>query len=124
MKAFRFPVPDIPAGLLLCKALGLYDLFQYENNVKPDYCNAGGIEFLDSDGKWTSVENDEDEDIMFDDTNAMRVALRYICRPTMSLPGDRDPVDFVLTDATEHDVRIALAGVMRMAQTVCSRGEV
>lgn len=45
MEAFRYPVPSYAAGKLLDDALGRYDHFQFENKVKPDYCNAGGIEW-------------------------------------------------------------------------------
>jgi hypothetical protein len=31
--------------------LGEYDTFQYENNIKPDYSNVGGLEIYE-DGEW------------------------------------------------------------------------
>lgn len=65
MKAFRFPVPDISTGMLLCEALGCYDLFQYENNTKPDYSNAGGIEFLDDDGDWVTLDPNDPDDVAY-----------------------------------------------------------
>ena len=44
--------------------------------------------------------------------------LRYIARPTMSLPGDRDPEEFVASgDAQDQLVRAALATCIRMART-------
>lgn len=42
-KPFHFPVPDLDTGILLCDALARYDLFQFENRIKPDYANAGGV---------------------------------------------------------------------------------
>jgi hypothetical protein len=63
MSAFRYNVPDIYTGRLLCDALAEYDQFQYENNVKPDYSNAGGIEFLDEDGDWVSIDPEDEFDL-------------------------------------------------------------
>jgi len=42
-----------------------YDLFQFKNKIKPDYCNAGGLNIYESDsdgeGKpgWTSWSDEE-----------------------------------------------------------------
>lgn len=68
MPAFRFAVPDIKTGALLCDALAQYDLFQYENNVKPDYANAGGIEFLDEEGEWSDIDPDDLFDVEYSET--------------------------------------------------------
>lgn len=43
MTEFVYDVPTIDAGIMLCDVLAKYDLFQYENKVKPDYCNTGGV---------------------------------------------------------------------------------
>lgn len=63
MKAFRYDVPSLDAGKMLCDALARYDLFQFENRVKPDYANAGGIEWKHprhTDGEWESVDPDDE----------------------------------------------------------------
>lgn len=54
MKPFRVPVPDVKTAKLVLDCLASYDLFQLEHNVKPDFCNAGGLECFsqDGDGKW------------------------------------------------------------------------
>lgn len=65
MKAFEYPVPDIKTGALLCDALAKYDLFQYDNKVKPDYSNAGGVAFIDADGEWTDVDVDDPDDVEY-----------------------------------------------------------
>lgn len=40
--------------------LAMYDLFQYENNIKPDYSNAGGVmEWDDADQSYSDVYEDE-----------------------------------------------------------------
>ena len=43
MEAFHYLVKSPQEAFILLDALAKYDLFQYENNVKPDYCNAGGL---------------------------------------------------------------------------------
>lgn len=57
---FHYPVDSLEQGVLLCDALAAYDLFQLRHNIKPDYSNAGGVEYRDSfitDGhEWISVE--------------------------------------------------------------------
>lgn len=54
MKPFRVNVPDIKTAKLMLDALAAYDLFQLEHKVKPDFCNAGGLECFsqDGDGEW------------------------------------------------------------------------
>jgi len=39
-----------------------YDKFQLENNIKPDYSNAGGLEVYE-DGEWTDWRDEEGNDI-------------------------------------------------------------
>jgi hypothetical protein len=54
MKAFEYPVKTPQEGAILCDALAMYDLFQYENNIKPDYSNAGGlVVYQEEDTGWT-----------------------------------------------------------------------
>jgi hypothetical protein len=52
MKAFRKRVADLAQAKLLLEALADYDLFQYENNVKGDYANVGGLQIFE-DGEWS-----------------------------------------------------------------------
>jgi hypothetical protein len=57
MKAFYWPVYSVAEGKRVVEMLGEYDHFQYENNVKPDFSNAGGIEYFDKeDGEWYEVD--------------------------------------------------------------------
>jgi hypothetical protein len=65
MKAFEAPVADMIQADLLLNTLANYDLFQFENNVKGDYCNAGGL-LATENGEWvdwkcpeTGVDFDE-----------------------------------------------------------------
>lgn len=71
-KAFTYDVPTYDEAVRLQNALAGYDIFQFENNIKPDYCNASGIQFYDqtlSDSdlkdmeltdRWVSIENAEE----------------------------------------------------------------
>lgn len=52
MPPFRVNVPDLESANLLLDALAQYDLFQLKHNVRPDYCNAGGLERFE-DGEWS-----------------------------------------------------------------------
>ena len=58
MKSFRVVVRNVQEGAALLHVLGQYDLFQLENNVKPDYSNAGGLEVFE-DGEWCGWEDDD-----------------------------------------------------------------
>ena len=69
MKAFRVPVKDTEQAKLILDTLAFYDIFQYENNVKPDSSNAGGLEVYvdDINGEgapgWEEWEDEEGNDI-------------------------------------------------------------
>lgn len=69
MKFRTWHVPQIPGKpfIVECETkaeadrmsdvLSSYDIFQYEENIKPDFANAGGVEeFVD--GEWIDVEED------------------------------------------------------------------
>lgn len=62
MKSFDVPVKDIEQAMFLLDTLAQYDLFQLENNVKPDYCNAGGLNVFEN-GEWLEWENEDGEQI-------------------------------------------------------------
>lgn len=49
MKAFHVPVESIKEAKKILCVLGRYDLFQLENNIKPDFSNAGGLEVYEAD---------------------------------------------------------------------------
>lgn len=55
MQAFEVFVETPEQGLWLCDVLADYDAFQYENNVKPDYSNVGGVQVFE-DGEWVDYE--------------------------------------------------------------------
>lgn len=43
MKPFTVNVATVAEGVKIINTLAQYDMFQLENNIKPDYCNAGGL---------------------------------------------------------------------------------
>jgi hypothetical protein len=62
-KAFEVEVQSRDEGKRLEGTLALYDIFQFENKIKPDYCNTGGVVFrLEglTDGEWWDADDDDD----------------------------------------------------------------
>lgn len=66
MKAFHVDVSSVEDGVKILGLLADYDAFQFENNVKGDYSNVGGLEEFDPtdkedglDGSWVSWCDDE-----------------------------------------------------------------
>lgn len=52
-ETFYVPVNTPEEGKKLLDTLAAYDAFQFQNNVKPDYCNVGGLQMFDEeDGEW------------------------------------------------------------------------
>jgi len=75
MAAFTYPVDSIATGKVLLDVLAKYDAFQYENRVKPDYCNAGGMSWshpVATEGEWYDFDP-EDEDELAEVTEADHV---------------------------------------------------
>jgi len=65
MKAFRVQVRDVHEAKLILGTLAFYDIFQFENNIKPDYCNMGGLEVFEN-GEWTEWYDEESGDSIDD----------------------------------------------------------
>ena len=66
MKGFFVDVDSVEQGVKIMDVLADYDAFQFENNIKPDYCNAGGLQMFDPndtedspDGTWTDWYDEE-----------------------------------------------------------------
>jgi hypothetical protein len=49
MISFYHPVSTISEAKNILDLLALYDAFQYKNRIKPDYCNAGGLQIYEAD---------------------------------------------------------------------------
>ena len=76
---FHVPVKTVEDGMLVMDVLANYDLFQFENNIKPDYANANGLERFDEadidiaegmDG-WTDWLDEDGNDV--DDLRRLQV---------------------------------------------------
>jgi hypothetical protein len=61
-KPFHVPVSTLEEAMLILDTLARYDIYQYENKIKPDYSNAGGLEVLEN-GEWSGYENEDGESI-------------------------------------------------------------
>ena len=59
------PVKDELEAKKILDTLAVYDMFQYKNNIKGDYSNAGGVEMLEN-GEWCDWYNDC-SDFYYDD---------------------------------------------------------
>lgn len=70
-KAFRVEVKNLEEAKLVLSTLILYDAFQYKNRIKPDYCNASGLEEFqdlgDGESDWCEWENEDGENIAFEE---------------------------------------------------------
>ena len=58
MKPFIVPVSNFAQGVWLTEILAKYDEFQFLNDIKPDYCNVGGVQRLEN-GEWCDYEGDD-----------------------------------------------------------------
>ena len=73
---FYVDVDSEKEGAKLLKILADYDLFQFNNNIKPDYSNAGGLEQLAEDGEWEAWYVEDVELGYFDDLDDYIEALK------------------------------------------------
>ena len=64
MKSFYQDVKTIIEGKLVLETLAIYDLFQSENNIKPDFSNTGGLQIFNR-NEWEDIV-DENEDSIDD----------------------------------------------------------
>jgi len=63
-KAFYVGVKNPFEAKKILDVLGKYDLFQLENNIKPDFSNAGGLEAFDeSENDWFEWEDKDGNNI-------------------------------------------------------------
>lgn len=107
-KPFEVNVDSLLEGKKLLETLANYDLFQFENNIKPDYCNAGGLAILEEDGwyDWESADGDSIDEIGIDTIRACNIhdeLVAVLGRIISDLPSNRDWLDPVL-EARAKDV--------------------
>jgi hypothetical protein len=72
MKAFYVEVETPEEAKKVLDLLAKYDLFQYQEKVKGDYSNVGGLEEKTEDGwvEWESEEGDNIDDYKIDNVEA------------------------------------------------------
>lgn len=58
MRPFRVRVDNLREAKLLLDTLASYDIFQLAHRIKPDFCNAGGVDVFE-DGEWMDWEHPE-----------------------------------------------------------------
>ena len=66
-KSFKVESSNLEYLANLCDVLQRYDLFQYENNIKPNYANITGIEVWEDNGEvygWYALDDCEVSDII------------------------------------------------------------
>ena len=57
---FHVPVSSVEEGKKMLDVLSVYDLYQLENNIKPDYSSMNGLEMFDEEEQeWISWEDEE-----------------------------------------------------------------
>lgn len=63
MKAFEVKVTSIAEGGRILDVIEQFSAFEFENRVKPDYCDMGGLVRYETDGEdgfdWYDVEDHE-----------------------------------------------------------------
>ena len=61
-ESFYVSVNTPEEGKKLLDTLAAYDAFQLQNNIKPDYCNTGGLQIYDeNEGEWYDWYIDTDD---------------------------------------------------------------
>jgi hypothetical protein len=64
VKNFYVEVESVEQAWKILNTLWDYDLFQYKNNIKPNYCNASGLEYFDDEEQeWCEWYDDNGNDI-------------------------------------------------------------
>lgn len=56
---FVVSVKSVAEGVKIMDSLASYDLYQLENNIKPDYANTGGLEVFTGSGEWAEWWDEE-----------------------------------------------------------------
>lgn len=99
MKPFEYPVNSPEEGAILCDVLAQYDLFQLTHDIKPDYCNAGGLQIWDKDADgegnpgwvdWCSDDGTEFDEMMHEFIERRKKGVRQCQRNVSSSRSGRD----------------------------------
>lgn len=88
MADFKVNVSSLVEAKKLLTVLADYDIFQYENNVKPDFCNTGGLQIYDEECKedgedgwvdWESEYGDSIDDLSISELKKFDVRRNQSC---------------------------------------------
>ena len=90
MKAFEVPISSVEEGVKILDVLAKYDIFQFRNNVKPDYCNAGGINQWSED---CDGERNPGWESWYDDESGEDDPEQYIANKAIHADGEKSPLD-------------------------------
>lgn len=60
--SFYVEVESTSEAIKVIDVLEKYDTFQFENHIKPEYCNAGGLQVVEE-GEWVEWETEMGENI-------------------------------------------------------------
>lgn len=66
---FYIPITTIEEAKKIMDMLAAYDCFQWNHNIKPDYCNTGGVQVWDEDSHEWNDWFYEDKDSYYDDVD-------------------------------------------------------
>lgn len=91
-KPFEVEAPDYATAKLITSTLANYDLFQFENNIKGDYCNSGGVNWKHPDlteGDWVDLDADEAEEYGWEVTEATTGGPPYAVGDVVTHPDGR-----------------------------------
>jgi hypothetical protein len=70
---FYVPVQSVEEAVKIMAVLAIYDEFQYEHNIKPDFCNTGGLQVWDEEYQaWINWDYDDGENYYDDPTEFCR----------------------------------------------------
>jgi len=58
MKPFTVSVDSVKSAKLVLETLADYDIFQLDNNIKPDFSNAGGLTIFEDD-EWSDWHSED-----------------------------------------------------------------
>lgn len=60
-KPFTVEVPTLEEAVRLEETLALYDLYQFNTKIKPDYSNVGGVRIWDPEqNDWEEINTDDE----------------------------------------------------------------
>lgn len=66
--SFYVPVENVVEAKRVMDILAAYDAYQLQNNIKPDYCNVGGLQMLNVEtGEWEDWYTETEDGYYFDD---------------------------------------------------------